>query len=87
MSRYAEIEKALRNLELGANTIDRCYSHRPENFAAALRDLREYAELARAALALPPDDAVIPACTANNAVLEDSKVVNSREDANTKRSE
>lgn len=48
---HAELVAALKNLELGANTVDACYSRNPGNFAAALRDLREYAEAARAALA------------------------------------
>ena len=43
--------KALRDLEMGANTVDACYTRNPGNFAGALRDLREYAEKARAAIA------------------------------------
>ena len=42
---------ALRNLEVSANTVDFCYTRHPDNFAVALRDLREYAEAARAAIA------------------------------------
>lgn len=41
---------ALVNIECGANTLDYCYFHRQENFAAALRDLREYAQVAREAI-------------------------------------
>lgn len=43
--------EALRNLECAANTVDYCYTRKPERFAEALRDLREYAEAARAAIA------------------------------------
>lgn len=43
--------EALRNLELGANTVNACYTRNPGNFAAALRDLHEYADAARAAIA------------------------------------
>lgn len=46
-----EARETLRNLELGANTVDGCYTRNPGNFAVALRDLREYAAAARAALA------------------------------------
>lgn len=46
-----DLLKALRDIEVGANTVDGCYSRNPGNFAAALRDLREYAEAARAAIA------------------------------------
>lgn len=46
-----ELLEALRNLELGANTVEACYTRNPGNFASALRDLREYSELARAAIA------------------------------------
>ncbi len=43
--------EALHRLEVTANSAAYCYSNRPENFAAALRDLRDDAESARAALA------------------------------------
>jgi hypothetical protein len=49
----AEIERlraALKNLEGSANTVARCYSHMPKNFAAALQSMREYADAAREAL-------------------------------------
>lgn len=46
-----DLLKALRDIEVGANTVDGCYSRNPGNFAAALRDLREYAEAARVAIA------------------------------------
>jgi hypothetical protein len=48
---WKPVLEALRNLELGANTVAACYSRNPGNFAAALRDLSEYAETARAAIA------------------------------------
>jgi uncharacterized alpha-E superfamily protein len=46
-----ELLEALRDLELGANTVDYCYSHNPKRFCEALRDLREYAQTAREAIA------------------------------------
>ena len=46
-----ELYAALHRLEVTANSAAYCYSNRPENFAAALRDLRDDAEAARAALA------------------------------------
>lgn len=46
-----DLLKALRDIEVGANTVDGCYSRNPGNFAAALRDLREYAEAARRTIA------------------------------------
>lgn len=46
-----ELLSALRGLELGANTVNACYSRNPGNFAAALIDLAEYAEQARVAIA------------------------------------
>ena len=42
---------ALRDLELGANTVVGCYDRNPGNFAAALADLKRYATQARAAIA------------------------------------
>lgn len=42
---------ALRDLELGANTVAACYDRLPNNFAAALADLKRYAVRARAAIA------------------------------------
>jgi hypothetical protein len=45
-----ELLEAMRALEVGANTVDACYSRNPGNFAAALQDLREYASQARAAI-------------------------------------
>jgi hypothetical protein len=47
---WAPVLAALRDLELGANTVDACYTRNPGNFAAALRDLRDYAEKARTAI-------------------------------------
>lgn len=41
---------ALRDLELGANTVVCCYDRNPGNFAAALADLKRYAVRARAAI-------------------------------------
>lgn len=46
-----DLLEALRNLELGANTVNACYTRNPGNFAATLRDLREYAAAARAVIA------------------------------------
>lgn len=46
-----ELLEALKNLELGANTVDACYTRNPGNFASALCDLREYASQARSAIA------------------------------------
>jgi hypothetical protein len=43
--------EALDAMEVSANTVGFCYSHRPENFASALQKLKENAEQARAALA------------------------------------
>ena len=42
---------ALRQIEVGANTVDSCYRRNPGNFAAALCGLKEYADAARAAIA------------------------------------
>lgn len=44
------LAEALKDLEVCANTADYCYSKRPENFAVALRELRDSAERSRAAL-------------------------------------
>lgn len=46
---WAPVLEALQTLEIAANTVNACYTRNPGNFAAALRDLREYAEAARAA--------------------------------------
>jgi hypothetical protein len=43
------LEKADR-LVVSANTVGRCYTHRPENFAAALQDMREDATILNATL-------------------------------------
>lgn len=43
--------EALRDLELGANTVVGCYDRNPGNFAAALADVKRYANQARAAIA------------------------------------
>jgi hypothetical protein len=43
-----ELAKALHALEVAANTVAYCYEKRPENFAAALRDMQEAADAARA---------------------------------------
>jgi hypothetical protein len=47
---------ALRDLEIGANTVDYCYWRHPHKFSAALRDLREYAEKARSAISKATGD-------------------------------
>lgn len=41
----------LEALEIAANTVQRCYTHRPENFAYALRELEVQAAEARRAVA------------------------------------
>ena len=46
-----DLLKALRDLEISANTVNRCYSHNPANFAVALAGLKDSAEAARAAIA------------------------------------
>lgn len=46
----ARLRAALSALELSANTVARCYTHRPENFAAALQSLEDDAAAAREAL-------------------------------------
>jgi len=46
-----DLLEALRDLELGANTVAACYDRNPGNFAAALADLKRYADAARAAIA------------------------------------
>jgi hypothetical protein len=46
-----ELLEALRDLELGANTVDYCYLNMPGNFAEALLSLRAYAKTAREAIA------------------------------------
>lgn len=46
----ARLRAALSALELSANTVSRCYTHRPENFAAALQSLEDDAAAAREAL-------------------------------------
>ena len=43
---YRLIEE-LEKLEVCANTVYRCYTHRPENFAIALRDMADCASEAR----------------------------------------
>jgi hypothetical protein len=43
-----ELLSALHALEVAANTVAYCYEKRPENFAAALRDMQEAADAARA---------------------------------------
>jgi hypothetical protein len=43
----AELLKALRTLELAANTVSACYTRNPGNFAAALQDIRGCAAEAR----------------------------------------
>mgnify|MGYP007112222110 CR=1 FL=1 len=45
-----ELASALGALEVAANTVHRCYTHRPGNFAAALERLRLQTEDARATL-------------------------------------
>lgn len=40
----AELASTLEALEVAANTVRRCYTHRPGNFAAALESLRLQAE-------------------------------------------
>ncbi len=46
-----DLLKALNSLEVSANTVRACYDRRPENFAMALQQLKDDAQLARAALA------------------------------------
>lgn len=41
----------LEALEVAANTVQRCYTHRPENFAYALHELEVQATEARRAVA------------------------------------
>lgn len=43
----ARLRGALSALELSANTVARCYTHRPENFASALQSLESDASAAR----------------------------------------
>ena len=43
----ARLRGALSALELSANTVARCYTHRPENFASALQSLESDAAAAR----------------------------------------
>lgn len=42
--------EALRTLELGANTVNGCYTRNAGNFSVALRDLNKYAAEARTAI-------------------------------------
>lgn len=44
------LREALNDLWICANTVDGCYTRNPGNFASALRDMRESADRARAAL-------------------------------------
>ena len=62
-ARNALLCEALRNLEIAANTAGYCRDRRPENFAAAMRDLSAYADNARA---------VLGACTAGNSTGQPS---------------
>lgn len=45
-----ELAGALGALEVAANTVQRCYTHRPGNFAVALESLRLQCEDARETL-------------------------------------